>query len=56
MPLLGDPLGISRIITSGPEEPQVVGGMFGLTSVVLLHQWCSQAVFSRQLKRFPTTA
>ena len=56
IPLLGDPPGISRILTSGPEEPQAVGGMFGLTSAVLLHKLCSQAVFSRQLQWFPATA
>ena len=56
MPLLGDPPGISGILTSGPEQPQAVDGMFGLTSAVLLHQMCSQAVLTRQLQWLPATA
>ena len=38
IPLLGDPLWISGILTSGPEKQQAVGRMFGLTSAVLLHE------------------
>ena len=36
IPLLGDPLRISGILKSDPEEPQAVGGMFGLTCSVTM--------------------
>ena len=35
VPLLGDPLEISRILKSGPEEPQAVYGMFGVVIITI---------------------